>query len=74
MKRILLAVFFLTLFRAGAKAQKPLPDFSAVDLGKNKVQISWANPFDEGLIQLNVQVSYDSAKFYKTIFLFREND
>ena len=68
MNRIFPAVFFFCLCCAELKAQKPLPDFSVVDLNKTKARISWINKYGDSLIQLNVQVSFDSLKFYKTIF------
>lgn len=68
MNRIFLVAFLLCLFCSELKAQKPLPDFSVIDLNKTKARISWQNNFGDSLIQLNVQMSYDSLKFYKTIF------
>lgn len=47
-------------------SQDTLPDFTVIERGK-KVIVSWVNPF-EGCIQLNVQRSFDSVKFYRTIF------
>jgi len=47
-------------------SQDTLPKFTIFERG-NKVIISWTNPF-ENLVQLNVQRSYDSLKFYATIF------
>lgn len=47
-------------------SQDTLPKFTIVERG-NKVIISWTNPF-QNLVQLNVQRSYDSLKFYSTIF------
>lgn len=49
-------------------AQKALPDFSVRSMNKGKVQISWVNPYNNNCIQLMVQRSYDSLKFFKTIF------
>lgn len=68
MNRIFLVAFFFCLCCSELKAQKPLPDFSVADLNKTKARISWLNKYGDSLIQLNVQVSYDSLKFYKTIF------
>lgn len=48
-------------------AQTNTFDFTVNDLGKDKVQISWNNP-NETCIQLSVQRSYDSRKFFQTIF------
>ncbi len=68
MQRIFIGLLFLIVFINQAKAQKPLPDFLAEDLGNNKIRISWMNPFGESCVQLNVQVSYDSLRNYRTIF------
>lgn len=48
-------------------AQDTLPNFSARDIGREKILISWTNPFPN-CIQLAVQRSYDSTKFFKTIY------
>ncbi len=68
MKRIFLGLLGLIVFIGEARAQKPLPDFLAEDLGNNKIRISWINPYGESCVQLNVQVSYDSLRNYRTIF------
>lgn len=47
-------------------SQDTLPKFTIVESG-DKVVISWTNPF-QNLTQLNVQRSYDSLKYYATIF------
>lgn len=47
-------------------SQDTLPKFTIVERG-DKVIISWTNPY-QNLVQLNVQRSYDSLKFYSTIF------
>lgn len=47
-------------------SQDTLPKFTIVERG-DKVIVSWTNPY-ENLVQLNVQRSYDSLKFYSTIF------
>jgi hypothetical protein len=44
-----------------------LPDFSARELTKGKIQISWENPFPS-CIQLAIQRSADSSKNFRTIF------
>ncbi|MGC8749402.1 hypothetical protein [Hydrotalea sp.] len=70
MKRIL---FFTILFfigfatHANAQAIDTLPNFSVHFLNKNKVQISWINPYPD-CNQLVVQRSYDSIKFFTSIF------
>jgi hypothetical protein len=47
-------------------SQDTLPGFTIVERG-DKVVISWTNPY-QNLVQLNIQRSYDSLKFYSTIF------
>lgn len=48
-------------------AQDTLPSFSLAILKGSKAQISWTNPFSN-CIQLSVQKSYDSLRFFQTIF------
>ncbi len=50
-----------------AFAQDTLPNFSVKEIGKDKVLISWSNPFPN-CIQLAVQRSFDSTKFFKTVY------
>ncbi|MCE3282140.1 MAG: hypothetical protein K0Q66_877 [Chitinophagaceae bacterium] len=67
MKRTLflsLALFLVSLF---TYAQDTLPKFTVKDLGKNRIQVSWINPF-ETVVQLNVQRSFDSLRNFRTIF------
>lgn len=68
MQRRLPIFFILIIFFLDAHAQNPLPDFSVEDMGKNRVRISWMNPFGEDCIQLTVQSSTDSVKGFRTIF------
>ena len=66
MKRFIFLLTILVIaFQASAQLQ-PLPDFSVVERG-NRIIVSWANPY-ESCNQLNVQRSYDSLKYFKTIF------
>lgn len=58
----ILILSFVTL-----NAQDTLPRFTVKPLGKNKVQISWVNPY-KGLIQLNIQKSFDSTRNFRTIY------
>jgi len=60
-------LFVLLLATYSVFAQDTLPRFTVKPLGKNKVQISWVNPY-KGLIQLNVQKSFDSTKDFRTIY------
>jgi hypothetical protein len=50
-----------------ASAQDTLPKFSVRDIGREKILISWTNPFSN-CIQLAVQRSFDSTKYFKTIY------
>ena len=65
MKRIAILIFILhstiALF-----SQDTLPDFTLSERGE-RVTISWTNPY-KGLIQLNIQRSYDSLRNFSTIF------
>lgn len=66
MKKLLVCVLVgisLTSF-----SQEMLPKFYTKILSKNKVQISWFNPYESQCVQVSVQRSYDSLKFYNTIF------
>lgn len=67
MNRKLLFSLVLSFTLCFAKAQDTLPRFTVRELGNNRVQISWINPF-ESVVQLSVQRSFDSLKNYKTIF------
>ncbi len=57
---------YLFLSFAG-KAQDTLPSFSAEIKGKNKILISWTNPYGTKIRQLSIQRSKDSARLFKTI-------
>lgn len=48
-------------------AQDTLPAFKAIILNDNKAQISWINPYSN-CVQISVQRSYDSLRFFQTIF------
>jgi hypothetical protein len=57
----------LVLFATGTIfGQDTLPKFTLVERG-GRVIISWTNPFTN-VVQLNVQRSYDSLKYFTTIF------
>jgi hypothetical protein len=66
-QRQLLAVCLFCLFNFFAAAQDTLPKFTVREISKGKVQVSWINTFDK-LVQLTVQRSFDSTKFFRTIF------
>ncbi len=65
MKRIVGFLLCLALVNQ-VFSQDTLPNFTVIEKGK-KVIVSWVNPF-EGCIQLNVQRSFDSLKYYRTIY------
>ncbi|MBC7587001.1 MAG: hypothetical protein H7178_01475 [Chitinophagaceae bacterium] len=65
-KRFLLAIFFIICFDA-AMSQDTLPNFTVRTFGNGKAQVSWINSFDK-IVQLTVQRSFDSTKFFRTIF------
>lgn len=67
MKRILFLSLALVFFGFTANTQDTLPDFTLRDLGNNRIQISWINPY-ETIVQLSVQRSFDSSRNFKTIF------
>lgn len=48
------------------RAQDTLPNFSVVMRGE-RVVVSWVNPY-QNCVQLNVQRSYDSLRFFNTVF------
>jgi len=63
---IFYAILFICISNV-IQAQDTLPNFTVRDLGKNKIQISWVNPY-ENCIQLAVQRSFDSTRFFRTIY------
>lgn len=60
-------LFFCLLSLNTAFSQDTLPDFNVREIGKNKVLISWTNPFPN-CIQLAVQRSFDSTRFFTTVY------
>lgn len=60
---ILMGVFINTLY-----AQDTLPNFNIRDLNTKKILINWNNPFGANCLQLAVQRSFDSLKYFKTIY------
>ncbi len=73
MKAFLKIILVLSLTAGSQKLfaqemKSALPQFTLKIIGKDKVSISWVNPFGEDLIQINVQRSYDSLRAYKTVF------
>ncbi len=66
MKKVISLVLVIITIAATSFSQDTLPKFTIVERG-NKVIISWTNPY-QNIVQLNVQRSYDSLRFYSTIF------
>ncbi|MFY7965390.1 MAG: hypothetical protein ACOVO1_10865 [Chitinophagaceae bacterium] len=64
MKKIIPVLLFFCL---KSFSQDTLPKFSLVTLKGEKAQISWTNPFTN-CIQLSIQKSYDSLRFFQTVF------
>ena len=62
-----IAAFFLTLVFLNSYSQESLPNFNVRILSNERISISWKNPFTS-CNQIAVQRSYDSLKFFKTIF------
>ena len=62
-----IAAFFFTLISFYSYSQDTLPRFSVKFLTKEKVQISWRNTH-KNCVQIAIQRSYDSLRFYKSIF------
>ena len=65
MKKFVSILFLFICYNSFA--QDTLPSFSAVILNNNKAQISWTNPYPN-CTQISVQRSYDSLRFFQTIF------
>jgi hypothetical protein len=66
--KLLTSLFIVTtLFCYAASAQDTLPNFSIKEIGKEKVLISWSNPFPN-CVQLAVQRSFDSTRFFTTVY------
>jgi 3D (Asp-Asp-Asp) domain-containing protein len=60
-------LFFVFALSTTVRSQGILPDFSARELSKGKIQITWNNPYSN-CIQLAIQRSSDSSKDFRTIF------
>jgi len=61
-----LVTFLLTLLVVASQAQNNLR-FEVVDRGKGKTSIAWLSDTDS-CVQVSIQMSYDSVKFFRTIF------
>ena len=65
---IVLTITLIGLQLHAQEIKAALPQFDLQIIGKDKVRISWVNPYGADLIQINVQRSYDSLHGYKTVF------
>ena len=65
MKRLLTLTLILTICNCSF-AQDTLPNFTLKEIG-NKVIVSWVNPYPN-CVQLNVQRSYDSIRYFQTVY------
>lgn len=50
-----------------SNAQDTLPAFKVVNKGKNRIIISWNNPYGDSIRQLTIQRSFDSLRNFKSI-------
>ncbi|WP_207493384.1 hypothetical protein [Aridibaculum aurantiacum] len=67
MKKYLFLYLLVALVSIGSSfGQDTLPNFTVVERGE-KVTVSWVNPYPN-VIQLNVQRSFDSIRFFTTVF------
>jgi hypothetical protein len=67
MLRAVLFTFFIVLSSVLIYGQDTLPSISVVKKSRNKVLISWINPYKNAVKQLSIQRSSDSKKQFKTI-------
>ncbi len=65
MKRFI-SLVIIVLISGRLLAQDTLPHFTIVERA-DKVVISWVNAF-QSLVQLNVQRSFDSLKYFSTVY------
>src|SRR5689334_12415066 len=62
------SLFSIILFTfLSSAAQDTLPRFSIVNRGKDRIIISWTNPYGQQIKQLSIQRSFDSLRNFKTI-------
>ena len=69
-KKIVQPLLLLVLFNMAGYAgfaQDTLPKFTIREIGSSKVLISWTNPYPN-CVQLAVQRSFDSTRYFNTIF------
>ncbi len=65
--KFLAALFFL-ISVLKCSAQNAFPDFSLDDLGKGRIRVGWTNQYGDACVQIAVQRSYDSSKYFRTVF------
>ncbi len=65
MRSIVVLIFFTIALKSNA--QLALPDFQVAELTESKVRVYWKNSF-ANCTQITIQKSYDSLKYFKTIF------
>ncbi len=63
----IIAFSFVFFSLINSWGQDTLPNFTTQPIGANKAQISWVNPYNN-CVQISVQKSYDSLRFFKSIF------
>lgn len=62
------AIAVLILLSSKLVAQDTLPQFNIRDINTKKILVTWINPFGDKCIQLSVQRSYDSLRFFSTFY------
>ncbi len=65
---LIITISCSNLYAQQQEVKAALPQFDLQIIGKDRVRISWVNPYGADLIQINVQRSYDSLRGYKTVF------
>ncbi len=68
MKKILFLLPCSLIYSLHVLAQNPLPDFKVDNLGKDRIRIGWLNDYGNNCVQINVQRSFDSTRFFRTVF------
>lgn len=66
-KRFIFVTFIFCTISFSSFAQDLLPNFKVTELSKGKVQISWNHRFSN-IVQITVQRSFDSTKYFRSIF------
>lgn len=60
-------IIILSFSCISLKAQDTLPNFTVRKISKEKVQVSWINPY-KNVVQMIVQRSFDSTKYFRSVF------